>query len=347
MRIAQIAPLAERIPPKLYGGTERVVYALTEELVRRGHEVTLFASGDSITSAKLSAVYPRAIREAKVREPVFWELFSIGTAYDRQDEFDIIHDHQGYYSLAAANIARTPSIFTWHGPVLPQHRAALRRLRRPYIVSISQAQIRRREDVNYLGNVYNGLPMDHYPFSEENDGYLLFVGRISMEKGTHLAIEAAQQLNLPLVIAAKLDRADVTYFNEYVGPRLSDTSGQIKWIGEVDEVKRNELMNRALCLVHAITWNEPFGLTMIEAMACGCPVVAFNRGSVPEVVKNGETGFVAEDMDDLLDSILRVPTLSRAKCRSYALEKFSAKNMADGYEAIYEKMLEIENTSKQ
>jgi len=339
VRIAQIAPLAESVPPQKYGGTERVIYALTEELIKRGHEVTLFASGDSRTSAKLSSVYPRGLREAKVKDPIFWELFNIGSAYDRQDEFDIIHDHQGWLSLATANIARTPVVMTWHGPFTSAHRSVFKRLKHPYITSISESQIKHREGVNYAGNVYNGLKMDDYPFSDGNDGYLLFVGRISMEKGTHIAIDAAQYLNLPLVIAAKLDRADLNYFNEYIGPRLSDASGQIKWIGEVDEERRNKLMSRAMCLLHPATWAEPFGLTLIEAMACGCPAIGFNRGSVPELVVHGKTGFVAEDIDDLLDSVFELDSIDRNECREHALTNFSAVKMTDGYEKIYKQIL--------
>jgi len=342
MKIAQIAPIIERVPPKRYGGTERVVYALTEELVRRGHDVTLFASGDSVTSAQLVSVYPKALREAKLKDPYglnVWTLLSIGDAYARQDEFDIIHDHNSHISLPVANIAHTPVVMTIHGPLIPEVRRIFRALKNPYLVSISNAQRDPAPDLHYAANVYNGLAMRQYPFSDKHDGYLLFVGRISLEKGVHLAIEAAQQLDLPLIIAAKLEPTDRPYFQEYVEPFLSD---QIKWIGEVNEEERNKLMSRAMCFLHPVTWAEPFGLTLIEAMACGCPVVAIGRGSIPEIVRNKRTGFVVRDLEGMLDAIQNIGMIERKRCRRYALQHFSAEKMAAGYEAVYQKILNKE-----
>ena len=304
MKIAQIAPIIERVPPKKYGGTERMVSALTEELVKRGHDVTLFASGDSVTSAKLVSVYPKRLREAKLRDLYgtnLWSLLSIGQAYERQNEFDIIHDHNGFLSLPTANIASVPVVMTTHGPFTPEMRRMFQSLRKPYIVSISRSQAPMPISAfHYAGNVYNGLPMQHYPFSETHDGYLLFVGRISMEKGVHFAIEVAQELDLPLIIAAKLEGVDRPYYHEYIEPYLSN---QIQWIGEVDEAQRNQLMSRAKCFMHPVTWQEPFGLTLIEAMACGCPVVAFGRGSIPEIVKDKQTGFVVNNVQEMIEAV--------------------------------------------
>ncbi|MBI2545668.1 glycosyltransferase family 4 protein [Candidatus Woesearchaeota archaeon] len=339
MKIAQIAPLVERIPPKKYGGTERVVHALTEELVKRGHDVTLFASGDSKTSAKLAAVYPRALREANV-EDVYgsntWTLLNIGSAYARQDEFDIIHDHNGFLSLPVAHMAHTPAILTCHGPFTKETRKLFQAFKRPYISTISYSQAQQLPDANHIGTVYNGIHFNDFTFSQEHDGYLLFVGRISMEKGTHIAIDIAQYLNKPLIIAAKLDRHDIPYYRQYIRHRLTE---DIRWIGEVDQQKRNELMSRALCLLHPATWKEPFGLTMIEAMACGCPVIAFNRGSVPELIADRKTGFVVSDVDDMTDAVLSMDTIDRNACREHALQNFNALRMADGYEALYKKVL--------
>jgi len=338
MKIAQIANVIERVPPKRYGGSERVVYTLTEELVRRGHEVTLFASGDSLTSGKLKAVYPRALREAKLKDLYginIWTLINIGSAYDIQDEFDIIHDHNGYLSLPTANLARTPVVMTAHGPFTPEIRRAFKALARPYVATISHSQRSFAPDLHHAGTVHNGLNMKNYPFSADHEGYLLFVGRISLEKGVHYAVEAAQQLNLPLIIAAKLDPVDRAYFKEYIEPYLSE---QIRWIGEVDEDERNRLMSKAMCFLHPITWPEPFGLTLIEAMACGCPVIAFNKGSISEIVRNGKTGYVVTDYEDsLIEAILSIDKIDRKRCRRYALKYFSAERMADGYEAIYKK----------
>jgi glycosyltransferase involved in cell wall biosynthesis len=344
VKIAQIAPVVERIPPKKYGGTERVVYDLTEELVKRGHDVTLFASGDSITSAKLHSIYPRSIREAKLKDIYgsnIWTLFNIGEAYSLQDEFDIIHDHNGHISLPTANMATTPVIMTNHGPFTAENRHIFKKLNKPYIATISNAQAI-VPGLNYIGTVYNGLKLDDYPFSAEHDGYLLFVGRISMEKGVHNAIELALNLNIPLIIAAKLDDVDKPYFKTYIEPYLSE---KITWIGEVDQAERNRLMSRAMCFIHAITWREPFGLTLIEAMACGCPVIATNLGSIPEIVVQGRTGFIVTTVEDMIDSVLAIDTIDRAECRRHALENFNAAKMTDGYEKAYQEVLDRFNKS--
>src|SRR5258708_1937099 len=346
LRIAQITNTIERVPPKKYGGTERVISALKEELVRRGHDVTLFASGDSITSAKLVSIYPKALREIKLSDLYganAMTLLNIGLAYQRQHEFDIIHDHTAFISLPTANMAAVPVVATMHGAFTVTNRRIFEGLTKPHIVTISHAQAVRKKplNINHAGTVYNELPIQHYPFSKGHDGYLLFVGRISPEKGLHAAIEVAQQINLPLIIAAKLDEdipIDVKYFEQYVKPKLS--LDLIKWVGEVEEEERNRLMSRAMCILHPVMWREPFGLTMIEAMACGCPVIAFNKGSIPEVVNNGVTGFVVEDAEEMLEAVGNIASIDRAECRRWSLENFSDKKMADGYEEIYYKILE-------
>lgn len=340
MRIAQIAPLVERVPPRRYGGTERVVHALTEELVRRGHDVTLYASGDSITSARLRSVYPCGLREAGLLDAyrfTNWTLLSVGLAYEASAEFDIIHDHLLPFTLPTANLSATPVVGTMHGPFTRETRKLLQLLQGPHIVTISNAQLFGAADINYAGTVYNGLSMRHYPFSDEPEGYLLFVGRISMEKGVHIAIDVASALGVPLVIAAKLETVDREYFREYVEPRLSS---RIRWVGEVDEDERNVLMSKARCFLHPVQWREPFGLTLIEAMACGCPVVAIRKGSIPEIVKDGETGFVVDDVEEMIAAVDSIEVIDRAYCRRYALENFSAERMTDGYEAIYQRIVE-------
>jgi glycosyltransferase involved in cell wall biosynthesis len=342
MKIAQIAPIIERIPPKKYGGTERVVHALTEELVKRGHDVTLFASGDSVTSARLVSVYHRALREAKVADMYGLNnllLLNIGMAYQRQAEFDIIHDHNGTFSLPTANIATTPVVMTMHGPFNLQNRVIFQTLKKPFQVTISHAQQYPVPNAHHAGTVHNGLPLESFPFSAEHDGYMLFVGRLSSEKGIRFAIQTAQALDLPLILAAKLESVDKPYFHQYVEPHLND---RIQWIGEVDEAERNRLMSRAMCFLHPVTWREPFGLTLIEAMATGCPVVAFNKGSIPEIIKNGETGFVVEDAEGMVDAVQNIASINRARCREHALEHFTAAKMADGYEEVYRKILKGE-----
>lgn len=340
MRIAQIAPIIERVPAKKYGGTERVVYELTEELVARGHDVTLFASGDSITSAKLVSVYPTALREANICSTAnganMWSLYNIGLAYQMQDQFDIIHDHTHVLGLPTANLATTPVVTTLHDPVFPSYKPMFETFTKPSVITISKSQSASLQNANNIGTVYNGLTMDHYPFSDTHQGYLLFVGTFREEKGAHIAIQAARTLNMSLILAGKLDDWQLPYFNKHVKPYLSDS---IVYVGEVDEKQRNKLMSKALCFLHPISWLEPFGLTLIESMACGTPVVAFNKGSIPEVVADGKTGFVCKDFSDLLEKITKVDTISRAGCRTYALTQFNRQRMTDGYLAIYRKIL--------
>ncbi|HYE22457.1 MAG TPA: glycosyltransferase family 4 protein [Verrucomicrobiae bacterium] len=346
MRIAQIAPIAERVPPKKYGGTERVIYALTEELVKKGHNVTLFASGDSITSARLISVVPKSLRESGLKDLYGYNtqsMMNMGLAYAMQDQFDVIHDHNPHIDLPTANLSLTPTVMTWHGPYDKQIERYFSLLgNNVHLVSISKSQ-GAHTDLSFEGTVYNGLYMEDYPFSDKPQDYLLYVGRIDEEKGTHIAIDVAVKANKKLIIAAKLD--DMVphireYFKREVEPRLKKHANLINWIGEVDEKERNELMKNSLCLLHPITWPEPFGLTLIESMACGAPVIAFAMGSIPEVIKHGKTGFVVKDVDGMLDALKNIDKIDRASCRRYALGRFSAQNMASGYEKVYKQVIE-------
>jgi glycosyltransferase involved in cell wall biosynthesis len=345
MRIAQIAPIAERVPPKKYGGTERVIYALTEELVKMGHDVTLFASGDSLTSAKLVSVTPVSLREAKTKDIYGFNMpamMNVGLAYSMQKQFDIIHDHNPHMDLPTANIAQTPVVMTWHGPYDNQTSQYFNMFSNVNLVSISKSQAAPAVGLNFAGNVYNGLHMDHYPFSAKAQDYLLYVGRIDSEKGTHLAIDAAVKAGRKLILAAKLDDMVPhikSYYDRYVKPRLKKYSSQVKWIGEVNESERNELMKNAQALLHPVTWPEPFGLTMIESMSCGCPVIAFNIGSIPEVVENGKTGFVVNNLNEMVSAIGKLDQIDRLYCRQYSLSNFSATRMAQGYENVYKQIL--------
>ncbi|MDP2638499.1 MAG: glycosyltransferase family 4 protein [Candidatus Levybacteria bacterium] len=345
LKIAQIAPISERVPPKKYGGTERVIHALTEELVRMGHDVTLFASGDSITSAELSSIYPRSLREAKIPDPYKLNeltLANIGSAYVRQKEFDIIHDHNSIFGLSMAHFATTPTLITVHGPFTSRNRKLFNIFSKPSLITISKSQGDMLRDIKILNTIYNGLSMEHYPFSKSHDGYLLYVGRISMEKGLHHAIEVAEGTNLPLIIAAKLDMAEMEYFQSHIEPRLDGR--QIRWVGEVGEEERNRLMSRAICLLHPVTWREPFGLTMIEAMACGAPVIAFDLGSIPEIVSNARTGFVVHDTEEMIEAVSRIGVIDRQECRNYALKNFNAETMAKRYLETYYQVIESSKT---
>lgn len=349
LRIAQIAPLVERIPPKKYGGTERVVSALTEELVRRGHDVTLFATRDSITNAKLDSLYPRSLREAKIdrTQGLEWGMIHAGRVYSMQDQFDIIHDHNTSFGSPLAHLSNTPTVVTLHGLIKPSTKRLLETFTNPHYVSISDDQIKYAPDIKKVTTIPNGLDLKDYPFGAKHKGYLLYVGRIAMVKGTHIAIDVAQALNIPLIMAAKLDKVDEPYFKEYIEPRLYN--GQVKWIGEVDTEERNRLMSEALCLLNPITWREPFGLTMIEAMACGAPVVAFDNGAISEVLVEGKTGFIVRDDQEMMEAIMRLDKINRGACRTHALKNFNEKLMADRYINLYIKILDEEaanNVSK-
>jgi glycosyltransferase involved in cell wall biosynthesis len=355
MKIAQIAPIIETVPPEKYGGTERVISTLTEELVKRGHDVTLFASGDSKTSAKLFSVFHTALRKANI-ENVYghniWSLLNVGIAYQMQDQFDIIHDHNSQnnpVSLPLANISKVPVVMTLHGPLTNGYSKAFEFYKKPHLVTISKRQREPAPHLNYIGNVYHGLEMSTYPFSENNDGYLLFVGRVQItkgidEKGLNHAIDIAERTNMPLIIAATMgdkSQENYDYFREKIKPRLSD---KIKWIGEVDEVTRNKLMSRAYALIHSINFPEPFGLSLIEAMACGCPVIAFDKGSIPEIIQDNKTGYVVKNADEAVKRINDIPKIDRYYCRTYALKNFCSERMAKDYENIYYQLVEKQSS---
>lgn len=351
MKIAQIAPIIERVPPERYGGTERVIYNLTEELVKKGHDVTLFASGDSITSAKLIALVPKPLRKTKIKDLYgtnTWSLLNIGLAYQLQDKFDIIHDHHYEISAPTANMSEIPVVMTLHGAINENNKAMLEYLDNINYVTISNAQAKPAPKLNWIGTVYNGLDMENYPFSDKAGKYLLFVGRLTMEKGVHTAIDVAWRLQMPLIIAAKLDKvpSDQRYYKEYIEPRLKKYKGLIRWIGEVDEKKRNHLMKNAFAFLHPITWPEPFGLTLIESMACGTPVIAFPLGSIPEIIVNNKTGFIVNTPSQMAAAVKKIPSINRKDCREYALRKFSAKRMADEYEKVYEFVLSLYKEEK-
>lgn len=348
MKIGMIAPPIENVPPKKYGGTERVVSVLTEELVRRGHDVTLFASGQSRTSAKLISVFPKSLREAfpdnkDVSRRVQISLQHVGNAYGMQDEFDIIHDHTGYFGLPFTQSASTPVISTVHGPLTKEILPLYQQFTKPYLVSISYSQRKPAPRLNFAANVYNGLQLAKYPFSPYHSGYLLAVGRFSPEKGIHNAIEIAQKSHLPLIIAAKLEESQKEYFAKRIQPHLCSS---IQWLGEVTEKHRNELMSHALGFLHPLEWEEPFGLTIIEAMACGTPVIAFNKGSMKEIISHGKTGFIAKNNNDAVSYIQKLDSISRSYCRRYSLLRFGADTMATEYENVYEAILKSRHASR-
>jgi glycosyltransferase involved in cell wall biosynthesis len=338
MRIAQVAPLAEAVPPYLYGGTERIVSYLTEELVALGHEVTLFASGDSRTAARLDPVVPRALRlDSSVRDTVAPHVLMLSRLQERLHEFDIVHFHIDHLHLPMMRGTGVPFLTTLHGRLdLPEIAPLFRAYPEAPFVSISNAQRRPLPFANWTGTVHHGLPLDLLPFSPRDRGYLAFLGRVSPEKGPDAAIRIARAAGLPLRIAAKIDNADRPYFETVVRPML-DAPG-VEFIGEINEAQKVEFLGGARALLFPIQWPEPFGLVMIEAMACGTPVVALNRGSVPEVLEDGVSGFVVEDKAGALAALQRVSTIDRSAVRCAFEARFTARHMAESYLGLYRKL---------
>jgi len=335
MKIAQIAPLYESVPPRLYGGTERVVSYLTEELVRLGHEVTLFASGDSVTSARLEPGCEQALRLQCCGDPLAHHMVMLDKVLERAHRFDVLHFHTDYMHFPAARNLQLPALTTLHGRLdLPDFEPLYERFDRMPVVSISQAQRRPMGRVNWVGNVYHGLPMNLYRPCAEHGDYLAFLGRISPEKRADRAIRIAQKAGMKLKIAAKIDAVDRKYFESEIEPLLS-TPG-VEFLGEINETEKNEFLGNAYAYIFPIDWPEPFGLSMIEAMACGTPTIAYPCGSVPEVIDEGVTGFIVNSEEEAVKALKRVEGLSRTHCRSRFERRFTACRMAKDYLSIYE-----------
>ncbi len=343
MRIAQVAPVAESVPPKLYGGTERVVSYLTEELVRQGHDVTLFASGDSVTKARLVPACPQSLRlDPGCVDTIPHYLVMLEKVFrEAAARFDIIHFHIDYLHFPWTRREGFPNVTTLHGRLNVPDLIPLYKEYGPMpMVSISDAQRGPLPWLNWQGTVYHGLPKDLYSFKPDDGKYLAFLGRISPEKRVDRAIEIAKRLGMPLKIAAKVDKVDREYFQESIKPLIDNSHSFVEYIGEIGEREKDEFLGNAYALLFPIDWPEPFGLVMIEAMACGTPVVAFRRGSVPEIIKDGVTGFVVDDVDTAVKAVERIPSLSRKVCRQYFDEHFTASRMALDYLAVYRRAIE-------
>ncbi|MGA7219427.1 MAG: glycosyltransferase family 4 protein [Candidatus Sulfotelmatobacter sp.] len=345
MRIAQVAPLYESVPPLLYGGTERVVGWLTEELVGLGHEVTLFASGDSVTNARLVPVCPRALRlDRNCKDPLAHHFILMEQVFRRTDDFDLIHFHVDYLHFSLSQRMEVPCISTLHGRLdIPDLVPLYQMFREQPVVSISDSQRAPLPWANWQGTVKHGMPRDSLCFSRGKGKYLAFLGRISPEKGIIDAIEIARRANMPLKIAAKVDRADVEYYEKCVKPLLN--SHLIEFIGEIGNEEKSEFLGNAAALLFPIDWPEPFGLVMIEAMACGTPVIAYPRGSVSEVLVDGVTGFIVNDADGAVEAVKKLGTIARESCRRHFERHFTAERMAGEYVAIYDRLVRREPTS--
>jgi glycosyltransferase involved in cell wall biosynthesis len=342
MRIAQVAPLWERVPPPAYGGTELVVSHLSDELVRRGHQVTLFATADSTTLAKLEPGAPQALRLAGITPVEYqaYDLAQLTRVFAQADQFDIIHFHVDAIALPYANLSKTPVVHTVHGILAPWVEQVFVQNRHQNFVSISDSQRRNDLGLNYVATVYNGIDPATYEFHAQPDNppYLAFLGRISPEKGPQLAIEIAKRTGWHLKIAGKVDRADREFYEKEVKPLIDGE--QIVYLGEANHAQKSVIMGGAVATLCPLTWEEPFGLVMPESMVCGTPVIAIARGSAPELIVDGKTGFLCKDLEECVKAVDRVSEIDRRACREHVEKNFSALRMVSGYEAVYRKLLE-------
>ena len=340
MRIAQVAPLTEAIPPKLYGGTERVVSWLTEELVAMGHEVTLFASGDSVTAANLEPMWSTALRfDSSIRDPNALHIAMLERVSRQAASFDLLHFHLDYYPFSLFARQETPFVTTLHGRLdLKEHQTLFRTFASAPVISISDAQRKPVPHAGWIKTIHHGVPERLLTPSSATPRYLAFLGRISPEKSVDRAIWIANRCGLPLKIAAKVDKVDAEYFEEQIRPLLRLPG--IEYIGEISDREKAEFLNGAMALLLPIDWPEPFGLVMIEAMACGTPVIACDAGAVSEIVEPGLTGFIVKDADDAVAAVGKLSLLSRPKIRRRFEQRFTARRMAEDYLAVYRRLME-------
>jgi glycosyltransferase involved in cell wall biosynthesis len=344
MRIAQIAPLMESVPPKLYGGTERIVSYLTEELVKLGHEVTLFASGDSVTAAQLVSCVPTALRlDTSVCDVIPYYMLMLDLVRRQSHQFDILHFHMDYLHFPLFRDMSSRVLTTLHGRQdLPDNKPIYIGFDEMRLISVSESQRNPIPNANFAATIYHGLPgAELKPTLRPEGGYLAFLGRITPEKGPETAIQIARSAGIPLKIAAKIDRVDEQYFHERIAPLL-DQPG-IEFIGEINEHQKAEFLGQASGLLFPIDWPEPFGLVMIEAMACGTPVLAFNRGSVSEIVEDGKTGVVVQSKDEAIKRLPQLLTLDRRRVRLEFERRFSVERMAGDHIRLYQELVKSES----
>jgi glycosyltransferase involved in cell wall biosynthesis len=347
MKIAQVAPLHEAVPPKLYGGTERVIHYLTEELVGRGHDVTLFASGDSVTSAKLIANVDNALRsDPHCIDALPHHIVQLEKVMHKAKEFDIIHFHTDFLHFPLTARSAVPCVTTLHGRLdIPDLQPLYNEFPKQKVISISNSQRQPLPQANWIGTVYHGLPADLHPLQQGEGGYLAFIGRISPEKGVDWAIRIAIECNCRLKIAAKIDKVDQHYFEKHIA-HLIDHS-LVEFVGEINEQEKTSFLGKAKALLFPINWSEPFGLVMIEAMSCGTPVIAFKNGSVPEVIDDGVSGFVVESIPEAVKAVGNIKQLSRSAVRAAFDKRFTAARMAEDYLRLYGSVIRNDNHSAQ
>jgi glycosyltransferase involved in cell wall biosynthesis len=344
LRIAQLAPTYERVPPRTYGGTELIVHLVTEELVRRGHDVTLFATGDSRTSARLRSVAPEPVRYGEItadglRHAEYLQLANAQAAFlaAADGEFDVVHNHAGIEGMVLAATSRTPVVSTMHNPFVPRTTPIWDRY--PWFHhAVSAASARTIPERGALPPILHGIDVESFTFGERPADHLLFLGRFAPMKGADRAIEAARRAGRRLVLAGKVDAADADHVRELIEPQID--GDQIRWVGEADAAEKRDLLSNAAALLFPIEWDEPFGLVMVEALASGTPVIGFRRASVPEVIEDGRTGFIVDDVEAMAAAIGRIGELDRNECRIAAERRFGVGRMVDDVEAMYASVLE-------
>lgn len=341
MRIAQVAPLYETVPPMLYGGTERITSYLTEELIRQNHEVTLFASGDSNTKAKLISPCKHSIRlSGNFRDPLIFHTMMFDQVLKMQDQFDILHFHTDYLHLLLLRQLRIPFLTTLHGRLdLPELRPLYRQFPEFPVVSISNSQKKPLPKINWAGTVYHGLPQNLLSFKSEKEKYLAFLGRISPEKNIEGAVQIARETGFQLKVAAKIDPSDKGYFDSHVKHLFQYP--QVDFIGEIRESEKSDFLGKAMALLFPIHWPEPFGLVMIESLACGTPVIAYNFGSVPEIIDHGHTGFIVQDIEGAKEAVKNIHRIEPFNCRRVFEERFLVEHMAENYLSIYRELIKM------
>ena len=343
MKIAMLAPFEEQVPPVKYGGTELVIYNLIEQLVKMGHEVTLLASGDSQTSAKLEAIFPKSIRSNPDAQDLnlrnAFKYMGVGkvVTYLNKNKFDIVHNHIGWRVLPFQELLNAPVVTTLHGPLdVPYQQKVYGAYANSNFISISLSQRKPMSELNFIANAYNGIETEKFKFNEKPRDYFAFLGRMSPEKGPVQAIEIAKKAGVPLIMAAKVDAVDKEFFEKNVEPLIDGK--QIKFIGEVNHQEKVELLGNAKALIAPIQWEEPFGLFFTEAMACGTPVITMRRGSVPEIIIDGKTGYICETIDEASAKVDKIGKIDRAECRRHVEENFSTEKMAKDYLEAYKKI---------
>jgi len=336
MKIAILSPIHWRTPPTKYGPWELIASRVAEGMVKRGHTVTLYATGDSKTTAKLKWVCPRPIMEDPDLEVKVYQYLHTASVFEDADQYDIIHNHYDGYPLVFSKLVKTPVVTTIHGFSSEQIIQIYKRYSNTHYVSISYADRKHAPDLNYIANIYHGIPINEYPYNDKSDNYFCFIGRISPDKGVHNAIKLVKKLNANLKIAGLISSEDKEYFEKEIKPHLSS---KIQYLGLIDDKEKKTLLKNAYGFLHLNIFAEPFGLTLIEAMACGTPVIGMGLGSIPEIIDDKKTGFVVKNLKEAESAMKNIDLISRKNCRERVEKYFTVERMVDNYEKVYQKIL--------